>query len=131
MSTPSTPSPSPAPKQSAVSAFLGEAAAPEAVVKVEVTGNPQQVQKAITKLAKKPAKKLAPKSGGGEDEASVEDIVDVPAPDEGGEPDGDESAPPARPGPIDLDAEAEGVVESLIQEGLEESAAPAPAAPKK
>lgn len=85
-------------KQSAISAFLGEAAPAEASVKIEITGTPQSVQRAVAKMAKKPGagkKPSLPK----EEKPATEPEAPKPEAEE-----------------HDLEDKAADVVESLIKE---------------
>lgn len=128
--SPSTPKPAiesmntPA-KPSALSTFLGEAGAPEATVKVEVTGSPAAVQKAIGKLAKKPGKKPGANGGGPpmpKEEPELGPDSDFPEPGEPGEGDlspaggGDFDLPPEGIDDDELKEHAIGIVEALIKE---------------
>lgn len=104
-------------KPSSIDRFLSEASAPEATVKVEVTGTPATVQRAITKLARRPG--AGKKPGSKAPDASEAPISDGPGdgPDAG---DGGSNGPedrPGRPGKFpSMKEKSEDVVEALIQE---------------
>lgn len=54
---------------------MGEASAPEAVVKVEITGTPQSVQRAVSKMARKIGKKISLKDESPLDKAQAKEAT--------------------------------------------------------
>lgn len=109
-----------------IAAFLGEAAAPEATTTVTFTGTQKAVQKAISGMAKKPAKKtsappvviddepLALPAGDEPLDADLEAELETPA----GDGDGDEFPAPREESTKRTPAD---IVEALIQENPAEA----------